>query len=629
MSYGVPPNCIRAHPGGQQQQQPQQQHQVQQQQSPPAQHQAGGLDGIADRMWRALGGYESPQGIPPELAQQRLRDPRVASELGLPADLDRASLVRILTAPDRVSCQQQPPPPVITPQDVRHLADVMGLFRVADPQWRGYISAWELQTALLQSDVLRQNLNIPPSLADPLVRQMDREGRGNVRLLGWIRHWFHYRLRSPRSSNSVEQLVHKLFPASHAHKRGVTEAELRWTMEKDDSLQLHLGWPAHEAGRLFRFLDADSDGVVTREELRRFIDVQCVFNAIDANYSGFIDPFELGKALQNAHIARALGVNATDAQRLWGALDEDKSGAVSFAEFHAYFAPRMAKMQAGALGQINEGAAARPAGHPRDQYLKLNVLGEGTFGRVYMIERKSDRLKLIMKEPKPVAGMTMADVEQEAKMLNRLKHPHIVRFVDQYWEGESLIIVTEFADGGDLRAQIRPGLAPERVMKWWDETCQAIEYIHARRIIHRDLKPDNIFLTKGGSVKVGDLGMAKEIGGQWGSWHKAQTECGTQVYMSPEIFRGEPYADRADVWALGCILYELATGQFAFTNVAAIVHGQVPSRMPGYCVHLVQVCLTVDADQRADMPQIMEMLGHTDDGCMASYMSVRRRPQGR
>eukprot|EP01062_Namystynia_karyoxenos_P005905 TRINITY_DN12047_c0_g1_i1.p1 TRINITY_DN12047_c0_g1~~TRINITY_DN12047_c0_g1_i1.p1 ORF type:complete len:745 (+),score=250.71 TRINITY_DN12047_c0_g1_i1:89-2236(+) len=613
VSFDVPAQCLRR-PGGA---------------GPPGGPGGGGPDPAATGLWQRLGARSESDALPPEHLAARLQQDRGLLGAFRWPPHRATELVQLLTRRDRVSSGASPVPAAATFRDIEFYCRCRSLFDMADRARQGRIDAWELETVMAgggaHAEQLRGALGVPAQMANALLRLMDVHNRGFVELPEWCRHWFHTGLFQGASvvtgSESEQRLVHRLFPQGRG---GVRAPELRAAMDRDAKLQLQLGWPAHEADRLFQFLDADRDGVVTAEELSRFVRVQCVFNRIDDNFSGFIDPFELGKALENPRMAQVLGCSAADAQRLWKTLDADGSGAVTFAEFFNYFADRLA------VNQVHAAVHApvqQQHQNPRDKYQKLRVLGEGTFGRVFLIKRRSDGLQLILKEPKPVPGMTMADVELEASMLSRLKHPHIVRFVDQYWDGPVLIIVTEFADGGDLRSKVVPGgLPPEQALQWFEQTCAAINYLHARRIIHRDLKPDNIFLTSGGSVKVGDLGMAKELSGHGGGWQKAQTECGTQIYMAPEIFRGEPYADRADVWALGCILHELATGSFAFSTVASIVRWELPRNTPQYCQHIVRALLAESPAGRPDMPRVLEMLGaDSSTSGMASYMSIRKR----
>jgi NIMA (never in mitosis gene a)-related kinase len=105
---------------------------------------------------------------------------------------------------------------------------------------------------------------------------------------------------------------------------------------------------------------------------------------------------------------------------------------------------------------------------------------------------------------------------REARILEALSHPNIVKFRESYkTRSGKLHIVMEYADGGDLHKRIQAAkgthFPEETILRWFTQLCLAIKYIHERRIIHRDLKAQNIFLTKDGIIKLGDFGIAREL----------------------------------------------------------------------------------------------------------------------
>lgn len=135
----------------------------------------------------------------------------------------------------------------------------------------------------------------------------------------------------------------------------------------------------------------------------------------------------------------------------------------------------------------------------------------------------------------------------------------------------------EFCECGDLasaikdRKKIEGTFTEEEILNWFIQICIALEYIHGRKILHRDIKSQNIFLTSNGTVKLGDFGISKLLES---TNEAAMTVVGTPYYMSPEVCENKPYTFKSDVWALGCVLYELCTLQHAFSasNLLGLVY---------------------------------------------------------
>lgn len=123
----------------------------------------------------------------------------------------------------------------------------------------------------------------------------------------------------------------------------------------------------------------------------------------------------------------------------------------------------------------------------------------------------------------------------------------------------------EYCEGGDLalllKQQSNRPLKEDKIWKIFLQICLGLEYIHSKRILHRDIKTLNIFLTRDEMVKIGDLGVAKLL-------HEnadfAQTMVGTPFYLSPELCEEKPYNEKSDIWALGCLLYEMCTYKHPF-----------------------------------------------------------------
>ncbi|CCI49227.1 hypothetical protein ABG067_004472 [Albugo candida] len=221
-----------------------------------------------------------------------------------------------------------------------------------------------------------------------------------------------------------------------------------------------------------------------------------------------------------------------------------------------------------------------------EAYEQVRVIGKGSFGVVTEIIRKSDGKVLVWKE---VNYGAMSEKEKqlivsEVNILRELRHPHIVRYLDRVIDKQAMkiYIVMEYCEGGDLSQFIkrkkREGSFIEEDFIWhvFTHIYLALRECHRHRegnvvrpILHRDIKPGNIFLDSNGNAKLGDFGLAKELKSES---RFAQTNVGTPYYMSPEMVNEMTYDDRSDIWALGCLLYEMATlaPPFDATNQLAL-----------------------------------------------------------
>ena len=210
------------------------------------------------------------------------------------------------------------------------------------------------------------------------------------------------------------------------------------------------------------------------------------------------------------------------------------------------------------------------------EYQILEKIGKGTFGTVYKVKKYNESFLYVIKQI-PLNELTEEQIKQvntEAKLLSLINSNFVVKYFESFIDNYELFIVMEYCDNGDLyhflqEQQIKSTpLKEDLVWQIFIKITLGLSTIHKMKILHRDLKTLNIFLNKDMGVKIGDLGIAKQL--NQGSF--ANTLIGTPYYISPEMCEDKPYNQKSDVWALGCILYELCTFRHPFdaTNQGAL-----------------------------------------------------------
>ena len=192
-------------------------------------------------------------------------------------------------------------------------------------------------------------------------------------------------------------------------------------------------------------------------------------------------------------------------------------------------------------------------------------LGRGSFGSVMLATRKKDGKNVAIKEI-DYSNMDRKKKKMlvnEVNALKALNNKHIVRYFDRIINREQklMYIVMEYCEQGDLQNLIRETRAsrsriPEsQIWQTLMEMCVALKDCHfgKTKMIHRDIKPGNIFIDIEGHIKLGDFGLARDI-----SDSLATTCAGTPLYMSPEQTAAKQYDEKSDIWALGCVIFEMA-----------------------------------------------------------------------
>uniref|UniRef100_A0A8C0D4C8 Serine/threonine-protein kinase Nek10 n=1 Tax=Balaenoptera musculus TaxID=9771 RepID=A0A8C0D4C8_BALMU len=286
-------------------------------------------------------------------------------------------------------------------------------------------------------------------------------------------------------------------------------------------------------------------------------------------------------------------------------------------------------------------------------YAVLDHLGSGAFGCVYKVRKRSGQNLLAMKEVNlhnPAFGKDKKDRDSSVRNIvseltiikEQLYHPNVVRYYKTFLENDRLYIVMELIEGAPLGEHFsslkekQHHFAEERLWKIFIQLCLALRYLHKeKRIIHRDLTPNNIMLGDKDRVTVTDFGLAK----QKQESSKLTSVVGTILYSCPEVLKSEPYGEKADVWAAGCILYQMATLNPPFystnmlslaTKIVEAVYEPVPEGIYSEKVTtIISRCLTPDAETRPDIVEVSSMISDVMmkyvDNLSASQLALEKK----
>jgi eukaryotic-like serine/threonine-protein kinase len=287
-------------------------------------------------------------------------------------------------------------------------------------------------------------------------------------------------------------------------------------------------------------------------------------------------------------------------------------------------------------------------------------LGAGGMGEVFRArDTRLNRDVALKVLPESFAADSdrIARFTREAQTLAALNHPHIAQIHGLEESSGVRALVMEFVQGEDLAHRIARGPIPlDDALAIARQIAEALEAAHEQGIIHRDLKPANIKLTPDGTVKILDFGLAKPGGaGGAGRDHLANSPTftaaaaatqmgvilGTAAYMAPEQARGKAVDKRGDIWAFGCVLYEMLTGAQAFSGdtvtdvLASVVQrepdwSRLPEGLPPGVRAAIQHCLVKDRAQRlADLSTARFLITHSDGIAAPAAVAGGRRPDAR
>lgn len=262
-------------------------------------------------------------------------------------------------------------------------------------------------------------------------------------------------------------------------------------------------------------------------------------------------------------------------------------------------------------------------------YELIDKIGQGGFGSVYKVRRRSDGAIFASKEI-DYANFSEAKhklVTFETELLSTLHHPAIAGLVELYddTERDVLYIIMELFERGDLKNFIKnlriQLLCVSEAQVWFflEQILAALCYMHdnqtdpqrPKKIIHRDIKPENIVITQDGRVKLIDFGICKELV----DCSVTHTRCGTSQYAAPEVFVKKPsYDERIDIWALGCVAYELASSKSLFPadKAPTVAKKEVPPiSLPGFSpllAEFISSMVVINPEARHSAKQLLKHL---------------------
>ncbi|XP_013838172.1 serine/threonine-protein kinase Nek1 isoform X4 [Sus scrofa] len=268
-----------------------------------------------------------------------------------------------------------------------------------------------------------------------------------------------------------------------------------------------------------------------------------------------------------------------------------------------------------------------------EKYVRVQKIGEGSFGKAILVKSIEDGRQYVIKEIN-ISRMSNKEREEsrrEVAVLANMKHPNIVQYRESFEENGSLYIVMDYCEGGDLfkRINAQKGILfqEDQILDWFVQICLALKHVHDRKILHRDIKSQNIFLTKDGTVQLGDFGIARVLNS---TVELARTCIGTPYYLSPEICENKPYNNKSDIWALGCVLYEMCTLKHAFEAgnmknlVLKIISGSFPPVSLHYSYDLRSLLSQLFKRNPRDRPSVNSIL---EKGFIAKRIEKFLSPQ--
>jgi serine/threonine protein kinase len=255
-----------------------------------------------------------------------------------------------------------------------------------------------------------------------------------------------------------------------------------------------------------------------------------------------------------------------------------------------------------------------------ERYYLKRTLGSGGMSTVWLAHDRLTEQPVVLKFLSPHLIADEKEVERlrmEALRSHQLIHPNIVQVHDFIHSGNGVAVAMEYVDGWSLWSMKvdKPGqrFTPEEIAPWMRDLCAALEHAHAAEVVHRDIKPANLILDSRGRLKLADFGLSRSTNPE-GFDTGYYRVVGTDWYMSPQQWTGDPPAIADDIYALGATIYELLTGKPPFYegDVLKQSHEEIPLKLterlvkfgvrkpkiPAAWEETVAACLDKDAARR-------------------------------
>eukprot|EP00281_Chroomonas_sp_CCMP1168_P027520 CAMPEP_0206241748 /NCGR_PEP_ID=MMETSP0047_2-20121206/16670_1 /ASSEMBLY_ACC=CAM_ASM_000192 /TAXON_ID=195065 /ORGANISM="Chroomonas mesostigmatica_cf, Strain CCMP1168" /LENGTH=288 /DNA_ID=CAMNT_0053666683 /DNA_START=1 /DNA_END=867 /DNA_ORIENTATION=- len=258
-------------------------------------------------------------------------------------------------------------------------------------------------------------------------------------------------------------------------------------------------------------------------------------------------------------------------------------------------------------------------------YTDFEAIGAGKFATVHRARHLPTGLLVALKRVQIFENISTKserhEVVREAKLLQKLDHPNIIKCYDSWIERGEFYVALELCTHGDLAGLIHSHqqagtrIPPREVWSHTYHLSEALFHMMERKLMHRDIKPANVFLDEEGTIKLGDLGLGRSFSSRT---LEATSVVGTPYYMAPEVMNGSPYSYPADIWSLGCVVYELCNlvSPFyeknsslyrLFYKIKEGAYDPVDERYGTGMQHLVTLMVALDPTKRPSLIQVKSL----------------------